>query len=81
MKAANWFDNLITNQAAAQRAWPEINRSEYETWRREMVFDALQDVRYGQSFCNRFDIRDNILYYDTDQQRCDAYIQRHYLHQ
>lgn len=79
MKTANWFDNLITSQHSAQRAWPVVDQSDYEIWRRGVVFDALQNLRYGQSFCDRFDIQDNILYYDRDQQRCDAYIQRYYL--
>jgi hypothetical protein len=76
MTKANWLDNLITSDRPISA---KIDCNIYENWRREMIFDTLQDLRYGQSFCNRFDIQDNILYYDNDQQRCDAYIRRHYL--
>ena len=53
----------------------------YEAWLKQYTWDALQNeqLRYGQSFCRYFDIRDNILFYERDQGRADAYIRRNYL--
>jgi hypothetical protein len=55
------------------------SRADYEQWRREFVFDALQGLRYGQSFCNRFDITDNILFYERDPEWADLYIRDCYV--
>ncbi len=56
-----------------------VSRADYEQWRQEFVFDALQGLRYGQSFCNRFDITDNILFYERDPEWADLYIRNYYL--
>ena len=65
------------------RDYPRDNtpvfRADYEQWRQEVVFDALQGLRYGQSFCNRFDITDNILFYERDPEWADAYIRKNYV--
>ena len=51
----------------------------YDQWAREFIVDGLRDHRYGQSFCNRFGITDNILYYSTTVTEADQYIQEHYI--
>jgi hypothetical protein len=56
-----------------------VSRADYEQWQQEFVFDALQGLRYGQSFCNRFDITDNILFYEQDPEWADTYIRNYYL--
>jgi len=57
-----------------------ITMSEYRDWQRGYIFDGLRNLRYGQSFCNHFDITDNILYYNVlTQQDADRYIQNTYL--
>jgi len=56
-----------------------VSRADYEQWRQEFVFDALQGLRYGQSFCNRFDITDNILFFERDPEWADLYIRNYYL--
>ena len=56
-----------------------VSRANYEQWRRKVVFDALQGLRYGQSFCNRFDITDNILFYERDPEWADVYIRKNYV--
>lgn len=56
-----------------------VSRHQYQNWRKQVLFDVLRGLRYGQSFCDRFDISDNILYYDRDERRCDSYIKRLYL--
>ena len=57
----------------------KISRHEYEQWARGFVFEGLRDLRYGQSFCNRFNIRDNILFYSTTVEEADRYIEEHYI--
>ena len=57
-----------------------ITMSEYRDWQRGYIFDGLRNLRYGQSFCNHFDITDNILYYNVlTQQDADRYILDTYL--
>ena len=56
-----------------------VARADYKQWQQEFVFDALQGLRYGQSFCNRFDITDNILFYERDPEWADLYIRDCYL--
>jgi hypothetical protein len=57
----------------------KVSRDSYEQWARGFVFDGLRDQRYGQSFCNRFGIRDNILFYSSTVEEADRYIQEHYI--
>lgn len=57
-----------------------ITVTEYRDWQRGYIFDGLRDLRYGQSFCNHFDITDNILYYDIfSQPEADRYIRETYV--
>lgn len=56
-----------------------VTERRYHSWRKQALFDVLRGQRLGQSFCTRFDIHDNILYYERDEQRCDQYIRRFYL--
>lgn len=57
----------------------KINQEAYEQWARGFVFDGLRDQRYGQSFCNRFGIQDNILFYAATVEEADAYILKNYV--
>jgi hypothetical protein len=56
-----------------------VKSADYQQWRQEAVFDMLRGVRYGQSFCNRFDITDNILFYECDPEWADVYIRKTYI--
>lgn len=57
-----------------------ITHDEYEQWKRQYTFAALKSsVRYGQDFCNYFDITDFVLYYTVPQDRADDYIKKHYV--
>jgi len=56
-----------------------VELADYQQWRQEAVFDMLRGVRYGQSFCNRFDITDNILFYEQDHEWADVYIRKTYI--
>lgn len=57
----------------------KISRYEYEQWARGFVFEGLRNQRYGQSFCNHFNIRDNILFYTSTVEEADQYILENYV--
>ena len=56
-----------------------VSQEDYEQWARGFVFEGLRDQRYGQSFCNRFAIQDNILFYTSSYEEADRYIQENYV--
>ena len=56
-----------------------ISMDSYLAWKKEYAFDALRDLRYGQSFCNRFDVQDNRIYYERDWVRSDIIIRSEWL--
>ena len=58
----------------------KISTQDYEKWHEDFLFETLQyGTRYGQSFCNKFDITDYILYYMRDIKRADEHIRKHYV--
>ena len=71
---ADSFDNQRTTV-------PEpISLEDFELWRKDFTWDALHGIRYGQSFCNRFNISDNLLYYTAwPPEQLEEYIKRHYI--
>ena len=56
-----------------------VSLEEYQQWQELYTWDAIQDQRYGQSFCNHFDITDHRLFYERDWVRCDQMIRREYI--
>lgn len=56
-----------------------ITAAEYKQWQKHYSWDALQNVRYGQSFCNYFNIGDNRLFYERNAERCRNLIKTEYL--
>jgi hypothetical protein len=56
-----------------------VSRRDYEQWTRGFVFEAMRNLSYGQSFCNHFGIRDNILYYAGTMSDADEYIRKNYV--
>ena len=56
-----------------------ISMDSYLDWQKEYTFDALRDLRYGQSFCNRFNVQDNRIFYERDWVRCDVIIRSEWL--
>jgi len=56
-----------------------ITLDEYELWVKDFIWDALHGLRYGQSFCNRFNIKDNLLYYTMTPEQSDDYIRKTYI--
>ena len=71
---ADSFDNQRTKV-------PEpISLEDFEIWQQDFTWDALHGIRYGQSFCNRFGISDNLLYYTTwPPEQMDDYIRKNYI--
>ena len=57
----------------------KVTQEQYEDWKRQFTVDALRGQRYGQSFCNRFGITDNLLFYTTEIEWCENYIRKQYL--
>ena len=71
---AAFADNVI------DRANLSISQEDFDLWQKDVIWDALHGVRYGQSFCNRFNISDNLLYYNTwPPEQTDEYIKKHYV--
>ena len=74
------FEQLVTFADQADRIDQAISQEDFELWQKDVVWDALHGIRYGQSFCNRFGISNNLLYYTTwPCEQIDAYIQKTYV--
>lgn len=59
-----------------------ITQKQFDEWQRGYIFDGLQNLRYGQSFCNHFGITDNILFYTkTNIAEAEQYIRENYIRQ
>ena len=72
------FDQLV-KITEGHRNKP-ITSKQFERWKQTFTFDALHGQRYGQSFCNTFDITDYLLYYTpwtVDQ--INNYIKKNYV--
>ena len=57
----------------------KISLEQYEIWKKDALFDGLRGLRYGQSFCNSFNIQDNILFFTMNHVDADLYIRRLYI--
>ena len=58
----------------------KITKEDFEIWQQDFTWDALHGIRYGQSFCNRFRITDNLLYYTAwPPEQMDDYIRKNYI--
>ena len=79
MSVFEWTADLLTSDNYI-RFEHHISMKRYKAWQKLYTWEALQnELRYGQSFCRHFDVRDNILYHERDQHRADAYIRKHFL--
>jgi hypothetical protein len=56
-----------------------ITKAEYSEWKRAFTFEGIKGLKYGQSFCNHFDITDYVLFYKTDWISADQHIRSVYL--
>jgi hypothetical protein len=75
------LNQLLEHMQLASKSNPikRITEKEYSLWHAAYTFEGLKGIRYGQSFCNHFNITDNILFYTSDHTRCDTYIRKTYL--
>ena len=78
----NVFENMTADLMAINARAEQQNsvtESAYEDWKREFTFEGIRGLRYGQSFCNHFDITDYVLYYKMDWASADQHIRTVYL--
>jgi hypothetical protein len=74
------FDHIIRNSNVSTKPSPSsISKDKYKQWQKEYTFAALRNRRYGESFCQAFNITDNRLYFDSDWKRCDQLIRREWV--
>jgi hypothetical protein len=81
MTRHNAFDQMVTEVTADfDIASARISQEDFELWQKDVIWDALHGIRYGQSFCNRFGISNNLLYYTNwPTEQLDEYIKKHYV--
>lgn len=80
MSGEQVFEQIVAFTDGWGRVAASISEEDYDQWRQDFIWEALHGQRYGQSFCNRFGITDNHLYYAPgDITWCDKYIRKHYL--
>jgi hypothetical protein len=77
----NAFDQMVAETTKTRVAFEKnIPLEDYELWQKDVIWDCLHGLRYGQSFCNRFSVSDNLLYYITwPSDQIDNYIKKNYL--
>jgi len=76
----NPFEQMVAFSDRTGNIREPITQQQFNQWRQEFTFDALYGQRYGQSFCNRFDITDNLLYFTPwSVEQIDRYIEKNYL--
>ena len=74
------FEDIVAWSDRSGQIRSPISEEEYELWKRDFTLDALRGQRYGQSFCNKFGVNDNHLYYAVDNSKwADEYIRKHYI--
>jgi len=76
------FENMtadLMNMDARVERRNSIPPAEYEDWKRAFTFEGIKGLRYGQSFCNHFDITDYVLFYKMDWDSADLHIRAVYL--
>jgi len=78
----NAFENMtadLMNMAEGVDRQHSITEADYSEWKRAFTFEGIKGLRYGQSFCNHFDITDYVLFYKTDWASADQHIRTVYL--
>lgn len=84
MSGQSVFEDMVNEMTSYKGPFKttdvKVSKEDYELWRRDFIWEALHGQRFGQSFCNRFGITDNHLYYNNgDINWADAYIRKNYL--
>jgi len=76
------FENMtadLMNMAEGLDRQHSITEADYSEWKRAFTFEGIKGLRYGQSFCNHFDITDYVLFYKLDWHSADQHIRTVYL--
>lgn len=73
MNSIHW-EQLLPNEEF------RISRDEYEQFKRWYVMYALADKRFGQAFCEHYEIR-SLLFHLKDRKIAERWIQDNYLEQ
>ncbi len=80
MSGEKVFEQFVAYAGKTNKVHNAVTEEDYDQWRHDYVWEALHGIRYGQSFCNHFGIKDNHLYYAPgDIAWCDKYIRKTYL--
>jgi hypothetical protein len=80
MTGQNAFEQIVAFADQTGEPRSLISQDDYELWLKDVIWDCLHGIRFGQSFCNRFGISDNLLYYTTwPADQIDEYIKKQYL--
>jgi hypothetical protein len=81
MSGHNVFKQLMYNirEVNTSPINSRITQKQFDQWQKLVCFDIIKGLRYGQSFCNHFEISDNILYYEFSWINAEAYIKRVYI--
>jgi hypothetical protein len=74
------FEQLVAFSDRYADDRKKISQEDFDIWEKDVIWDCLHGIRYGQSFCNRFGISDNLLYYTTwPPEQMTDYIRKHYV--
>ena len=74
------FEQIVAFADSTGEPRSLITQEDFDLWRQDFTWEALHGQRYGQSFCNRFGITDNHLYYNTGGiEWADEYIRKNYI--
>ena len=80
MSGSAVFEQLVTFADQPDQTNQTISLEDFELWKKDVIWDALHGIRYGQSFCNRFGISNNLIYYSTwPPEQMEDYIRKHYI--
>lgn len=73
MNSIHW-EQLLPNEEF------RLSRDEYEQFKRWYVMYALADKRFGQAFCEHYEIR-SLLFHLKDRKMAERWIEDNYLEQ
>jgi hypothetical protein len=76
----NPFEQMVAFSDNIGHTEKPISQEDFEIWQKDVIWDTLHGIRYGQSFCNRFGISNNLIYYSTwPPEQMEDYIRKHYI--
>lgn len=73
------MNNIVQQLTSQPQAARRVSSQEYSAWRHSYIFDALRGLRFGQSFCNHFDITDYRIMFCSDADRAEHIIKQEWL--